>query len=372
MPDRIASPGSLAAYYAIRAAMAAPLVMGLTPALGAATTLARAFSSTRFNRRRIERATEAIVQAFPARDGTWARQHALRSYEHLFRLGIETLYTPRLLTEDGWLRHVEVSGIERALRYVAGDRPTVLVTGHVGNWEVLGYTMALLGFRLCAVYRPLDLRPLDRWLREVRGRRGLTLMDKRGALRKVPEALARHEPVAFVADQNAGDRGMFVPFFGRLASTYKSVGMAAIAADAAIVCGYARRMHQYGRAETTVRDGGFAAPDAGSGFRYRMECTDVIMPEDWKGRPDPLFYVTARYRRAIERMVLAAPEQYLWMHRMWKSRPRHERSDRPFPDNLRRKLAELPWMTDDELERIVDRSDRDRAFLSEHGLDRLP
>ena len=83
----------------------------------------------------------------------------------------------------------------------------------------------------------------------------------------------------------------------------------------------------------------------------------IITPEDWEGQPDPLFYVTARYNRAIETMIRAAPEQYLWLHRRWKSRPRHEREGRPMPDRLRAKLRALPWMTPSELDRIVALSD---------------
>jgi KDO2-lipid IV(A) lauroyltransferase len=99
---------------------------------------------------------------------------------------------------------------------------------------------------------------------------------------------------------------------------------------------------------------------------------DVFGPEDYLSQPDPLYYLTARYRRSIENLVRVAPSQYLWMHRIWKSRPRHERLDRPFPDSLRRKLGELPWMDDAGVEAIADQSDRDRAFLTERGLDRMP
>ncbi len=60
------------------------------------------------------------------------------------------------------------------------------------------------------------------------------------------------------------------------------------------------------------------------------------------------------------------------MHRIWKSRPRHERLNKPFPDTLRRKLEELPWMDAEAVERIVGQSDRDRAFLAERGIDRMP
>src|SRR5438093_153975 len=73
-------------------------------------------------------------------------------------------------------------------------------------------------------------------------RRGMTLVDKFGALRQLPRLVQGGAPVAFVADQNAGDRALFVPFFNRLASTYKSIGLLALQFDATIVCGFARRL----------------------------------------------------------------------------------------------------------------------------------
>src|SRR6185295_19043495 len=162
-------------------------------------------------------------------------------------------------------------------------------------------------------------------------------------------------PVGFVADQNGGDRGVFVPFFNRLASSYKSIGLLAMRFNATIGCAYARRV-----------------PDDKPGtLGYRIECTDVFGPKDWNSHPDPLFYLTARYRRAIETMVRKAPEQYLWMHRIWRSRPRHERSQKPFPAALEEKIRLLPWITDEDVERIKDHSARDARTLLETGQDKL-
>jgi KDO2-lipid IV(A) lauroyltransferase len=90
----------------------------------------------------------------------------------------------------------------------------------------------------------------------------------------------------------------------------------------------------------------------GDAFRYELECSDIIMPEEWRDQPDPLFYITARFNRAIEQMIRRAPEQYLWVHRRWKSRPPHERAGKPMPQRLTEKLRQLPWMTDDELDRL--------------------
>jgi KDO2-lipid IV(A) lauroyltransferase len=84
-----------------------------------------------------------------------------------------------------------------------------------------------------------------------------------------------------------------------------------------------------------------------------------------------LFYVTARYRRAIEMQVRRAPDQYLWMHRIWRSRPRFERMNRPFPGSLADKLRTLPWMTEADLEAVKEHSRRDARTLLETGQDRL-
>ena len=107
-------------------------------------------------------------------------------------------------------------------------------------------------------------------------------------------------------------------------------------------------------------------------MRYRIELQDVFGPADWAGHEDPMFYITARYRRGLEQLVRAAPEQYLWMHRIWKSRPRHERLNKPFPEALKDRLRSLPWMSEGELASLVERSDRDRAMLAELGVTQMP
>jgi KDO2-lipid IV(A) lauroyltransferase len=155
-----------------------------------------------------------------------------------------------------------------------------------------------------------------------------------------------------VADQNAGVRGLFVPFFGRLASSYKAIGLMAQRYQAPVVVGWAKRVG--GKA---VDENGLT--ERSRALRFDMRIQDAFGPEDWEGRPDPVFYITARYRRALEGAFSEAPDQVLWMHRFWKSRPLHERKGKPFPAMLERKLRDLPWMTEPEIERIKARSSRD-------------
>jgi len=349
---------------AIRSAVSLPLLMGFEPAMATARAAGRLFATSRINRKRFPRSATNLRIAFPWASEERIHELAVSGYEHLFQLGVEISYTPRLITEEGFRRQLSFSPIEPAVRALLSGRPIILLSGHSGNWELIGYSMSMLGFPMAATYRPLDLRPLDAWLFDTRQRRGLTLHSKFGSVRSIPIAMAEGMPAGFVADQSGGDRGVFVPFFGRLTSTYKSIGLLAKQSGATIICGNARRLSP----QDSVPGGGVAG-NAGTGgppsMRYTVQLVDVFGPDDWNGRPDPLYYLTARYRRAIERMILQAPDQYLWMHRVWRSRPLHERSGKPFPDALRSKLAGLPWMTDSDLEGIVDRSDRDTRLVAE-------
>jgi len=348
-----------AAYTAIRVGLGTVGAMPLDESIHAAAGLGKLFAGLPANRKRLGRAITNLRVAYPAADESWIRDNAVFAYQHLFMLGTELAHAPQLMTDDSWQRHVALSPIDPVVRDLLRAGPTLLLTGHFGNWELQGFTLALLGFPLHALYRPLDLKPLDRWVRETRERRGLVLLDKFGALRRLPPLVAAGVPVGFVADQNGGDRGIFVPYFNRLTSTYKSIGLLAMQFGATIACATTRRL---GRA-----DG--AKPGS---LNYRIELDDHYGPADWSAHPDPLFYLTSRYRRSFERMIRRAPEQYLWMHRIWRSRPRHERLAKPFPANLERNIRLLPWMTDADVDAIKAHSARDARTLAETGLDRLP
>jgi KDO2-lipid IV(A) lauroyltransferase len=179
-----------------------------------------------------------------------------------------------------------------------------MLTGHYGNWEILGYVLATLGFESTAVARPLDNPYVNDWVFGVRERQGQKVVGKKGATHEITGLLDNGGVVGFVADQNAGSKGIFVDFFGRKASTYKSIGLLAMQYEVPVLIGYARRI-----------DGK---------FRFKLATQDIIWPADWKDQPDPLLYITQRYTSAIEDFVREEPSQYLWTHRRWKTRPKGE------------------------------------------------
>ncbi|MBK8267945.1 MAG: lysophospholipid acyltransferase family protein [Planctomycetes bacterium] len=224
--------------------------------------------------------------------------------QHLTMLAVEVLRTPRQLTVSTWSRYVELRNLDAALRILLGKRGCIMLTGHYGNWEVLGYVLAVLGFDIVAVMRPLDNEYINHYLLDRREASGLTLLYKKGATRSAPDVIESGGALSFIADQNAGHKGLFVDFFGRKASTYKSIALLAMEYDVPIIVGCARRV--------------------GVGFKYEICVQRIIRPDEWKSRDDALMWVTQEYSKGIEDMVRAAPEQYLWIHRRWKSRPKGE------------------------------------------------
>lgn len=300
---------------------------------------ARGFGSLmyRFDKRHRSRAIRNIRRSLPEVDQAHAAAIAEQSMQHFIQLGVEVMFTPRLITLDSWADHVRLHHLDEALDVMLSDRPTIMVTGHFGNWELLGYVLATVGLDLDALARPLDNPHINRWLLGIRQRQGMRIITKWGATERMAAIMEAGGNLGFIGDQNAGDRGLFVPFFNRLASAYKSIGLLAMSYNAAVICGYARRVVDHPR----------------KSFHYQLGATDIIYPEDWADQPDPLFYLTARYSRALEAMVRLAPAQYLWMHRRWKSRPRHERQVKPMSDRLRAKLATLPWMTEAQLDQLA-------------------
>jgi len=328
-----------APYAALRATAATLHLFGLRENLRTAATIGSIFA--RLGPRRMQRAVRHVRWAFPDLSEARAQAIAEASVQHMFQLFlVDSLAGPQRLNEHGWGRHVEFGEVGRTMELLLEDRPAIFVTGHSGNWEFLGLALSLLGFRMSALARPLDNPFLDRWLLGMRRRRGLEVLVKWGATTEVQKVIESGGRVAFIADQNAGDDGVFVPYFGQMASAYKSVALLAMRYRLAIVVGIALRR--------------------GEAFDYALHTVDVIRPEDWDAQDDPVFYVTARYNHAMERAIMLDPSQYLWIHRRWRSRPRWERDGKQIPDRTIAQLRALPWIDEAGIERL--RADTERRL----------
>ncbi len=265
------------------------------------------------SRRHRDRAAGNLRPSLGGRyDERQLRRIARKSFEHFAQLYlVELVMTPRIVDEWSWARYVELDDLGPALRELLSDRGVILLTGHFGNYELLGYTICRLGIPLHAVMRPLDNPLINRYLERSREAGGLTLLYKKGVSAIAGEILDRGGGLCFIADQDAGRKGLFVDFFGRQASTYKSIGLLAMQKRVPIIVGYAVRTRR--------------------GFHYRIAVERIIQPEEWQAADDPLHWITQTFTRALESAIRRWPEQYLWVHRRWKHRPKGER---PRPERV--------------------------------------
>ncbi|MBI4577880.1 MAG: lysophospholipid acyltransferase family protein [Planctomycetes bacterium] len=229
------------------------------------------------------------------------RRTGRAAFEHLGMVFVELMKHPRLLaTRTAW-RAFEYHGLERLRSAVPPGQGVVFVTAHVGNWEVIGLAMALVGYPMTVVVRPLDHPLLDAELERRRSAHGQSVVAKEGAMREVLRSLRSGRHVAFLVDQNQRHDGVFVDFFGRAASTVRSVAALALRTGAPIVVGYTRRL--------------------GHRFRHRVEVGEPLWPEATADRDEDVRRLTAEFTRRLEAYIRVCPEQYFWAHRRWRTRP---------------------------------------------------
>jgi len=209
---------------------------------------------------------------------------------------------------EATLARVRIDGLEHLRAVMDTHGRALLLTAHLGNWELLPAANHVTGYPLSVVMRPLDAPWLDGMATRLRQKTGVDLIDKRAALRPVLRALAGRGMVGILLDQNASRReGVFVPFFGRLASTSKSLAVLALRTGTPIVPTFIRR-EDAGTHRIVVRPA-LPLPDAGD-----LEAAVVAL--------------TTRCTEAIEAAVRETPEQWLWMHNRWRTRPPEESRER--------------------------------------------
>jgi KDO2-lipid IV(A) lauroyltransferase len=257
----------------------------------------------RIDRRHREVARENLAHAFGDQLSEAQRDALVRAvYRHFCRLLIEIIHLPRRLNIHNWRRYVTLPAAKELADCLLSGRPLLIVTGHFGNWELGGFVLGLLGFTTHAVARPLDNPYLDDFLRRFRERTGQRLLAKKGDFDQMQRILATGGVLATLADQDAGQRGLFVNFFGRPASTHKAMALLALEFQVPVLVMLAR--------------------NAGAPLKYEMVAEELILPEAYAGRADAVQALTQRITAALERGVRSAPEQYFWLHRRWKHQPK--------------------------------------------------
>jgi heptosyltransferase II len=216
---------------------------------------------------------------------------------HFQRLGANLLCSIKLtaMPLEKMATRINAENLDFIHRELRAGRPVVLILSHLANWELFAHVLPkYIGYvRNSTIYQSLGNRFIDGHVRRVRGRAGVEMFDRKEGFDKAIKLLRDGGAIGILSDQHAGDHGVWVPFFGRLASTTPLPALLAKRTKAALV--------------------GVAICTDGRG-RWRI----VISPA-LEDKEESVESLSARTNQLIEQQIRRAPEDWFWVHNRWKT-----------------------------------------------------
>jgi Kdo2-lipid IVA lauroyltransferase/acyltransferase len=239
-----------------------------------------------------------LTHAFPEMSPADRINLTRRMWEHLFLLVLEVAHTPRKIHETNWREFVTLKNEAVLVRCLLDDRPLLVVSSHLGNFEVGGYILGILGFPTYTVARTLDNPYLDRFVNRFRGGTGQRMIPKNGGLDQIVAVLSGGGTMTFLADQYAGPKGCWVEFFGRPASAHKAIALLALEHNARMSVSSVRRL--------------------GRPMRFELWNYAMTDPQEVGSSLGTVRDLTQWYTARLEELIRQTPDQYWWLHRRWK------------------------------------------------------
>ncbi len=256
----------------------------------------------RIRRSVVDKNLEAAFAELPDQQRS---QLARQMWQHILLMVCELAHVPRKVHDTNWRSYVTLSrsDIQKFVRLLLSERPTIFVSGHFGNFEVGGIIAGLLGFPTFTVARPLDNPYLHRVITRFREGTGQYMLPKQGSAGQIDKVLKAGATIVLLGDQAAGRKGCWVEFFGRPASCHKAVALFSLVNEAPMCLAYSKRLDRP--------------------MHFQVGITDVHDPTiDEIGGVKEL---TQWYCNGLEQTIRSDPSQYWWLHRRWKGNPNRRR-----------------------------------------------
>jgi KDO2-lipid IV(A) lauroyltransferase len=210
----------------------------------------------------------------------------------------ESIHLP-LLDRAAIAQWVDIEGLPHYVEASQRGKGVIILTAHLGNWEIIPKAFWSVGHCINAIVRPLDNPYLDRVVQDWRRGNGMGVLNKRTDVHKIMRLLRKGETVGFLLDQNTVEQdAVFVDFFGQEAATHKGPAMLALRSGAAVVPVFAIR----------------------AGSRHRVVIEKPLSLVRTTSNADDIYHMTALFTKTIESAVARYPAQWLWMHRRWKTK----------------------------------------------------
>lgn len=230
------------------------------------------------------------------------RQLLRRTFMHFGAFVSESLNIIPKLTKENLERYLRVENLEMLKHALSQNKGVIIVSAHLGNWELGSHALQLLGIPLSVVAREFRNPFINSFIRFLRESRGQEVVPKWGMTRKIIAALKQGKAVAILADQYARAEGAMVDFFGTPASTTRSVALLALRFHSPIIPAF------------VVREGGKYVCYIDSPVDSGRDCGPMSVEE-----------ITACITKRIEAYVRRYPTQWTWFHRRWKMPGRKQR-----------------------------------------------
>lgn len=240
----------------------------------------------------------ANIQECLGVDETRAQEIASASLYRFGRMVVEVMRFP-LLNQDSIKDNVHVEGLEYLQQAYAQDKGVIMATGHYGNWELLGATVALHGYPMLSITRKQNNSYMDKAINEFREMVGQKVTYNRGktGLLAISRMLKEKKLLGVLFDQDTNDDGVKIDLFGK---------------DSIIPLGAAALSRIYGSPILPI-------------FMHNNEdgtCTAKIYPPLYtpktKDKQNDYEYVTRQLVNILEQEIIAHPEMWFWVHDRWK------------------------------------------------------
>ena len=197
---------------------------------------------------------------------------------------------------------IECEGLEHLDAAIQSGRGVILFTGHVGAWELSSFALSLFGYPLSFLVRRIDNPKIEALVDRARTRRGNRTIDKRSAAREMLQLLQAGGTLGILVDLNTLDReGIFVDFFGRPASTTFILAKVALRTEALVLPVF--------------------APWDKQRRRFLLKIDKPLSYNGTGDKEEDVRRLTQLFTSVVEKYVRLYPDQWLWIHRRWKTRP---------------------------------------------------
>jgi KDO2-lipid IV(A) lauroyltransferase len=241
-----------------------------------------------------------IALSFPEKSKKEVKEIARNTYKTFVRVFIDMFFISKMPNEE--IEKMLVYDKDIINKALSKNKGLVLLSAHFGNWELSALAFAKR-YPVALIVAKQSNDFVDTMIESFRNKEGFNVLnfprDDKMSFRKIVKVLRKNQVLAILGDQDAGHKGIFLPFMGRLASTPKGPAFFALRAGSPIITAFG----------VCKKDGSM-----------KMKLEEVQMPNSGDEEKD-IEIINTIYNKRLEEVIKENPDQWFWFHRRWNTRP---------------------------------------------------